>query len=757
MTLRIPESTERLIRNVPVQDRHPGLLLDKYVDAGMSGSEKDKRSNLEHVIDASSSPAASFSFASQGRRRFLDAVAAEGGRFKAKTSGPLAPHLSRSSALENAGIALHPIHGFAYLPGSGLKGMARAYAEIVWLSEQTDPIDAWQTIERVFGWAPKSDAEKRWKPENVAPPKEKQDDASIGEIIFHDAWPTSWPKLQLDIINNHHRKYYGEAATGSKDPPGDWENPNLVNFLCVPPDTEFEFAIGRRRDDTDQKSVTLATEWLKGALVHEGAGAKTAAGYGRFAISDAPPLKDNSRRSVFATEVELATPAFLAGATQKQLVSENQPTEEDIECDLRPATLRGLLRWWWRTMHVGYVDVPTLRAMEAAIWGSTERAAAVRVTVERMKKSPPAPFRPSEIVRQSGLMPPDDERNKTTQGIQYISYGMEEEGYNRYYLGPQSSWRISIVAAPSLRPETKNKSSDRLLPSTNDTSLLIDQAKAALWLLTHFGGVGAKSRKGFGSLESTGLKDWNLSKCKMVASLFREKVGAGKSSYKSEWVQSASIDAIIGPFEVQSPWKDPFFALDQLGYSVQDFAQRRKHQAIKKALGLPRRVQSNNDRFKPGVHVKENDRHSSPVHFHLSPTPNGFVIRSVAFIASELPDFESSTLFLQDFMDELKTGLTERTTSPELAHRGGKSVPVKDTPDPNTVHDCRLVAKRNKKGNWKAEIIDMPQYVLTIIDKENVPADARVGDVHKMKLVSVDAGLKIKWDTTPPKKVVKSK
>ncbi len=63
----------------------------------------------------------------------------DGGR---RPSGPLTLHLARASALENAGLCLHPIYGFAFLPGTGLKGLARAYAETVWLPSQTDPAEA---------------------------------------------------------------------------------------------------------------------------------------------------------------------------------------------------------------------------------------------------------------------------------------------------------------------------------------------------------------------------------------------------------------------------------------------------------------------------------------------------------------------------------------------------------------------------------------------------------------------------------------
>ena len=91
-----------------------------------------------------------------------------------------------------------------------------------------------------------------------------------------------------------------------------------------------------------------------GALVHEGAGAKTHAGYGRFRLEDRPePAASTHVRRIANHTLTLATPAFLAGAKQ-----------ERDDCNLRPATLRGLLRWWWRTMHVAHLRDPLIFSYE---------------------------------------------------------------------------------------------------------------------------------------------------------------------------------------------------------------------------------------------------------------------------------------------------------------------------------------------------------------------------------------------------------
>ena len=140
--------------------------------------------------------------------------------------------------------------------------MARAYAETVWLGDQLDRSAAWNEILAVFGWAVGSERAKRWKPSEAADP----DDSRAGAVVFHDAWPTKWPCLQSDIVNNHHAKYYQ-----GDDDPGDWEEPNMVSFLSITEGTTFDFALSARVRIHD-RLLTLARTWLQGALVHEGRG-----------------------------------------------------------------------------------------------------------------------------------------------------------------------------------------------------------------------------------------------------------------------------------------------------------------------------------------------------------------------------------------------------------------------------------------------------------------------------------------------------
>ncbi|MEM4721190.1 MAG: type III-B CRISPR module RAMP protein Cmr6 [Candidatus Methanomethylicaceae archaeon] len=158
------------------------------------------------------------------------------------------------------GFAFHPLYGFPYLPGSGLKGAARAWAELT-----SQPVDK---IKLVFG--------SESKDEHQA--KEHQQ----GDVIFLDAYAIAPPRLEVDILNPHFPDYYREPE---KNLPTEWQSPNPVNFITIGAGISdkdrpvFQFALVARSEE----ALQLGQEWLEGGLEHLGFGGKTASGYGYFA------------------------------------------------------------------------------------------------------------------------------------------------------------------------------------------------------------------------------------------------------------------------------------------------------------------------------------------------------------------------------------------------------------------------------------------------------------------------------------------
>jgi len=697
----IPQGVRKCLRQAGCS--HPGLALDKYVYR--SADQSFVKHALSKVIDVSNSQSNETWYPALYKRWLaMNANLCAGTRLvRMQTAGPFTLHLSRASALENAGICLHPLYGFVYLPGTGLKGLARAYAETVWFPQFHDQsldsrTKAWRQIEAVFGWAPNSDNHKgNWKykqnceSEDI-PPHDEDDTAHVGRVVFHEAWPVKWPKLQLDLVNNHHSDYYQGTGSEPKEAPGDWESPNMVSFLCLGAGEEFTFVVAPRRRGEDAELVDLAQQWLTGGLLHLGAGAKTNAGYGTFRLCEAtiatqPALPksvathwtgalDNKRFAEFTATLELVTPAFLAG-----------PHQDSSDCDLRPATLRGLLRWWWRTLHAGYLDVQELRDLESLVWGNTKSGGAVRITIEGLSQNVSSPAQPYDsraiqprfndatLCSSRGILG-DPARNakKTTQGLWYASYGMDEKNRRRSYREPRVGWHVRLTA--------RGLGTNDLRPSVSlSADQILQQAQAALWLLCHFGAVGSKSRKGFGSLTSQDFPGWSLTSCQIAAAEFRSHLENTRPFHASR-AETSALAQLIGPVQAHfvnasTVWQ----VLDQVGFAYQAFAKSMQHQLEKCGLGLPRLIREpTSGTFRPTSPVTRDGRHASPVHIHLDRAPTGWLVRAIAFPAAHLPNLTDSTNLLTAFLHGLDIELNHRAT----LQLGAAPVAKQPPPGPRT-------------------------------------------------------------------------
>ena len=175
--------------------------------------------------------------------------------------------------------------GFPILPGSGLKGLARAsglraVARAARLKDLrkldqvlSAPGDLTQNWAQEFGELPVPEVAQRFR--DIFGTTE-----AAGGAIFLDGMPTGPARLELDIMNPHFPDYYG----GGDRPPSDDQNPRPVNFLAVAPGSEFAFAVGwrGRMDEEAGKRRAQAENWLRRGLIELGAGAKTSAGYGYF-------------------------------------------------------------------------------------------------------------------------------------------------------------------------------------------------------------------------------------------------------------------------------------------------------------------------------------------------------------------------------------------------------------------------------------------------------------------------------------------
>lgn len=166
-------------------------------------------------------------------------------------------------------------------------------------------------------------------------------------------------------------------------------------------------------------------------------------------------------------DFRIVTPLFMGGA---------DPTIPE----LRVPGIKGALRFWWRALAFGRWggDLKAIKDEEGQIFGSTKHGQS-RVMME---------------ISQEKLVPNEDPFFRRRPGLMYLGYGPIEKGeLVRKYLKPPIDATLHIY----IRTSSNNASGD---------SEVADQIYNALKAMGLFGGLGSRSRRGFGSFNLSDLK-----------------------------------------------------------------------------------------------------------------------------------------------------------------------------------------------------------------------------------------------------------
>lgn len=305
--------------------QNAGLVFDRFVpDLSKTSDEKGlKKEGFDMAIKAFENK--DNNLLKGWNDRWEKTVTSVGAKpFEMKTDWRLIAGLGRKGMLE-VGFTFHR-YGFPYLPGSSLKGLARAYAvleialgveEAIKSKGEKEPLS---NLDNILSNEDVNKFEaglKTYQPQDANILDKAKAFRYIfgttehgGHVIFFDAIPRSMPKLELDIMNPHFPEYYKE---GSTEYPTNWQSPIPVYFLTVASGSPFRFAVGWRSAPIDSiplESITppekqkewswfkgatqpkppekvnglikQAQDWLKNGLLELGAGGKTSAGYGYF-------------------------------------------------------------------------------------------------------------------------------------------------------------------------------------------------------------------------------------------------------------------------------------------------------------------------------------------------------------------------------------------------------------------------------------------------------------------------------------------
>lgn len=223
-----------------------GLKFDKFIHTWVDNAREDSKKEFLSSFRAISTDDLLESYLE--RRREL-VVRKNGKIIRAKTASRFVIGLGSSHPYET-GMIFHRTLGRPYIPGSSLKGMMRAWADPKGWGKMEE-----SQVEELFG-----------------------SQEGVGRVIVLDAIPVEAVQFELDIMNPHYTKYYGDPEN---HPPADYYAPIPIFFLTIKANTAFEFALIENKN-TNNGDIEQAAMLLEEALEVLGAGSKTAVGYGYF-------------------------------------------------------------------------------------------------------------------------------------------------------------------------------------------------------------------------------------------------------------------------------------------------------------------------------------------------------------------------------------------------------------------------------------------------------------------------------------------
>ena len=340
--------------------------------------------------------------------------------------------------------------------------------------------------------------------------------------------------------------------------------------------------------------------------------------------------------------LKTVTPLFLGGANPR-----GAP-------ELRPTPFRGALRFWLRALLGGVLgdDVKALRDAEAKVFGSTERASSIVIRLQQPDQLPRVTF--SMIAERRG-------KRYNKPGIAYLFFSARGTRRERE--------RSAIKEGVSFELTMRTR-----LGSDADESFR--QACAALWLMTHLGGVGSRVRRGAGALQVMRVQGdlpTELPRLPVQANSpeeLRQELADGLQRVRV-LVGSASASISQFPaFDVLHPsvcrigviqrtfengWKE---ALEAVGSALQVFRQRRPPdydqvkgtlqgrslaQPIKRAaFGLPIVFYFSSLRASATLQGSKHDRRASPLWIRPVKLANGrYAVICLWFKSAFLPKEDS--------------------------------------------------------------------------------------------------------------------
>jgi CRISPR-associated protein Cmr6 len=223
---------------------------------------------------------------------------------------------------------MHPIYGIPYVPSSSIKGLVRA-----WAREQKEP-----DIKHLLGYLEGSDS-------------------SMATVEFLDAFPTR-PSLSSDVAT----------------PQWNWKK-DLIAYAYGPAPHQLlslqalELKIGLTHTSRGKEADVLRVMlWLEKALLANGLGSRSSAGYG---------VATKVNNHCYLPEVQAMNEKIYTFEIWSQGMYGSTPPARSNNhrrgiMEFRPSAVRGILRYWFRSIALGLYSPTDCKQLEQTLFGAIE-------------------------------------------------------------------------------------------------------------------------------------------------------------------------------------------------------------------------------------------------------------------------------------------------------------------------------------------------------------------------------------------------
>jgi CRISPR-associated protein Cmr1 len=191
-----------------------------------------------------------------------------------------------------------------------------------------------------------------------------------------------------------------------------------------------------------------------------------------------PSWKELDKRTKWTLQLKVITPMFGGGYKVREV---------DPICVIRPAAIRGHLRFWWRaTAGVGHLSEKQLFESEAKLWGSTENSGLIMIRTNLVQ--------PGSKKKHSELAPKEVSKYGPREGYFLFPFqAQRKENLPEAEARKEAQFEFHLLIGQYWNDEKKQL--EDLSPQ--DVAGIKNAVKA--WVV--FGGVGARTRRGCGALQ----------------------------------------------------------------------------------------------------------------------------------------------------------------------------------------------------------------------------------------------------------------